>query len=133
MPTRFSLSEPNPGVWFSFDEDDPQSGKICIRLANQAERDKIRKATRTQKEIFRQGQRFEVEKTNDDLFSEMLWDYCIVDWIDLEDDNGKPIECTKENKLKLMKEHVGFQLFVGQSIEKLNNEIESRLDLTGKN
>jgi len=133
MATRFSLTEPNPGVWFAFDEDDPDSGRICLRIANQAERDKIRKATRTQKDIFRQGQRFEVEKIDDDLFSEMLWDYCIVDWERLEDDDEMPIECTKENKLKLMKEHVGFQMFIGQCIEKLNDEIEAKLDLTEKN
>lgn len=129
MGTRFSLVDPNPGVWFSFNEDDADSGRICVRVMNEAERRKIRKATT--KKILKRGQW--VEDINDDKFSEMLWDYCIVDWEGLEDDAGKPIECSRENKLKLIREHVGFQFFVSTCIERVTEQIENQLEVVEKN
>lgn len=133
MPTKFALSNLNPGSWFSFNENDPESGSICVRTINDAERNKIRKATRKKRVEYKRGQRFEVEDFDDDAFTKMLWDYCIVDWKDLEDDDGNPIECTVDNKLKLIREHVGFQLFVSNCIEKVTEEIEDHLRLVEKN
>jgi hypothetical protein len=121
------MKDPNPGAWFKFNEDDPKSGEISIRAVNAAKRREIQKKCIKQKVEYKHGQRFEFTESDDDLFSEMLWDYVIADWHDLEDDDGKPIECTKENKIFLMLNNVGFALFVNECLEKVNDDLENRI------
>lgn len=133
MGTRFSLKDPNPGVWFVFDEADPNSGRVCVRVMNPAKAQEIAKATGRKRVEYRNGQRFEVTDTDEEKRSRMLWDYSIVSWERLEDDEGKPIECTTDNKQKLMLEHIGFAAFIGNCIDKLNAEYESRREAVEKN
>lgn len=133
MATIFNFKDPNPGVWFKFDADDPESGEICIRATNQARRDEIRKKTMKRRVEYKHGQRFEVTDTDDVLFSEMLWDYSIVDWKGLVDEEEKPIPCTTETKTKLMRENVGFAQFVGACITKINEDFEDRAQVVEKN
>ena len=133
MATIFNFKDPNPGIWFKFDADDPESGEICIRATNQARRDEIRKKTMKKRDLFKHGQRFEIVETNDELFSEMLWDYSIVDWKGLVDEDEKPIPCTTETKVKLMTENVGFSVLVGEFINQINEEYEDRKAAAEKN
>lgn len=133
MATKFSMKDPNPGVWFKFDQDDPDSGEISIRAVNQRKRREIQRKCIKNRVEYKHGQRFEVQDTDDDAFSEMLWDYIIADWNKLEDDDGKPIECTTENKLILMAENVGFQQFVNACLFKLTEEYEERAEAIEKN
>lgn len=133
MGTKFNLKDPNPGAWFKFDEDDPKSGEISIRAVNAAKRREIQKKCVKRRVEYKHGQRFEFTESDDDLFSEMLWDYVIADWHDLEDDDGKPIECTKENKVFLMLNNVGFALFVNECLEKVNEGFEERTKAVEKN
>ena len=127
MATIFSIKDPNPGVWFKFDEDDPESGEIAIRAVNQAKRAEIqRKAVKSRVE-YKHGQRFQYQDTDEELFSQLLWTYTIVDWNGLEDEDGKPIPCNDENKLFLMQNNVGFSQFVGACIEKMNELNEDRV------
>ena len=127
MPTVFSIKDPNPGVWFKFDDSDPDSGEICIRAVNQAKRAEIqRKAVKSRVE-YKHGNRFSYQDTDEDLFSKLLWTYTIVDWSGLMDDDGKPIPCDDDNKLFLMQNHVGFSQFVGACIEKMNELNEERV------
>lgn len=130
MATRFSMKDPNPGVWFKFDENDSESGEISIRPMNAAKRREIQKRCVKNRVEYKHGQRFEYTETNDELFSEMLWDYVIADWTKLEDDDGKAIPCTKENKCMLMLENVGFAQFVGNCMEIVNEDIEERMKAT---
>lgn len=133
MATKFSLRDPNPGIWFKFNEDDPESGEICVRPVNAEKRSEIQKRTVKRKVEYKHGQRFEYVETDDDKFSEMLWDYVISDWTKLEDDDGKPIPCTTENKLFLMLNNVGFSQFVATCTEKVNEGIEERFKVAEKN
>ena len=133
MSTKFNMSNPNPGIWFQFDEDNPESGEISLRPLNSAKREEIRKKTIKSREKFKHGQRFVIEDTNDELFSEMLWDYSIVDWSGRVDDDGKPIECTTENKLFLMRNHIGFSMFVSEKMVDLAEQYESRISLENEN
>lgn len=127
MATVFSTKDPNPGAWFTFDETDPESGRIQVRVCNQEKRREIQKKCVKRKVEYKHGQRFEYHDTDDDLHSEMLWDYSIVAWEKLEDDDGKPHVCDTETKMFLMRNNVGFAQFVGQCIEKLNDEEENRV------
>jgi hypothetical protein len=133
MATKLSMAEPNPGIWFKFDENDPESGEVGIRPLNPATREEIRKKCVKKRVEYKHGQRFPVEDVNDDLFSEMLWDYSITGWTDLVDDNGKEIEVTPENKVFLMRNHVGFARFVGDKMEKLSEEYEGKLSVENQN
>ena len=131
--TIISMRDPNPGIWFKFDEDDPNTGEICIRAVNQKKRQEIqRKCSKKRVEYKNQG-RFEVVDQNEELFMEMLWDYTIADWKGLMDDDGKPIECNTENKLYLMQNHVGFATFVGECIGKVSDMHEERVGDSVKN
>ena len=125
--TIISMKDPNPGIWFKFDEDDPNTGEICIRAVNQKKRQDIQKKTQRKKVEFKHGGRFEVIDQNEELFMEMLWDYTIADWKGLLDDDGKPIECNTENKLYLMQNHVGFATFVGECIGKVSDMHEEKV------
>lgn len=127
MGTVFNIKEPNPGVWFKFDEDDPESGEIAIRAVNQSKRAEIQRKSVKNRVEYKHGQRFQFTDTDEELFSQLLWTYTIVDWNGLEDEDGKPIPCTDENKLFLMQNNVGFSQFVGTCIEKMNELNEDRV------
>jgi hypothetical protein len=133
MGTKLSMKNPNPGIWFRFDENDPESGDVAIRPLNPAKREEIRKKAVKKRIEYKHGQRFEVEDVNDDLFSEMLWDYAITGWNDLLDDDGKPIDCTSENKFFLMRNHVGFARFIGSKMELLAEEYEGKITAENEN
>ena len=133
MGTKFSIKDPNPGVWFKFNEDDPDSGEIRIRVVNSSKRQEIQKACVKRRVEYKHGQRFEVQDTNDELFSEMLWDYSIMEWNRLEDDDGKPIVCDTDMKVFLMQNNIGFAQFVSRCLELITEEEESRVATIEKN
>ena len=133
MATVFALKDLNPGIWFKFNEDDPESGEICVRPLNAQQMDAMRKKGIKKKVEYKHGQRFEVQETNDEVFQEMLWDYVIHDWKGLEDDDGTPIPCTTENKLRLVLEHAGFATGVGEFREKAAEIIEDQIKVAEKN
>lgn len=72
------------------------------------------------------GRRFEYDEVNEKLQSEMLWDYCIVNWENLFSDKEykKPITCTKENKIILMNKSSKFINFVTEKLKELS-ELET--------
>jgi hypothetical protein len=127
MTTVFSTKDPNPGVWFKFDKNDPESGEIRIRAVNQAKRSEIQKKCVKKKVEYKHGQRFEYTDTKDDLFSEMLWEYSIAEWSGLVDDDGKELVCDTETKVFLMQNNVGFARFVSDCLDKLNEDEENRI------
>ena len=123
---KFDLNELNPGAFFSFDEyEGEDGGGVTIRLANGKTLDEINKACIKKKVEFRRGQRHEVIIDNDELRSKMLWEYVIIDWKGLYDQDGKEIPCTKENKVMLMQGSVKFSSFIGNCVEKLTEETEA--------
>ena len=69
---------------------------------------------------------------DEQLRSELLWDFMIVDWL-IYDGKGKPIQCTKENKVKLMMGSVDFAVFVGECIERLTDGERKRAEDQEKN
>ena len=117
---KLNLNDLNPGTWFKFDEGDPGSGSICLRILNAGKLAEIRDKTVTTKVEYHGENRFEYQNMDNAARDNIIWDYCIVDWKDLVDDEEKPIECNTENKIKLMNEHVGFSLLVEALLGKLN-------------
>ena len=133
--TVFNLDE-TQGDWFEFfeshidqktgepiyDDPIPGAGQVCIRDSREFWQDRL--AKRKKKHTFvlnpttRAMERVEYyeetpeedRKTREDSF-----DYVISDFKDFYDANKKPIECTRENKLKLIAIPV-FDRFVARCI-----------------
>ena len=130
---KLNLKDLNPGTWFKFDEEDPESGSICLRVLNAGKLAEIRdKTIKTQVE-YRGTNRFEYQSMDNAARDRIIWDYCIVDWEGLIDDEEKPIECTTENKISLMNGHVGFSVFIESCLEKLNKLNEIHAEYLEKN
>jgi len=130
---KFNMKDLNPGAWFNFDDDDPDTGKICVRVLNSGRLAEIRNTTIKTNVEYRGDKRFEFQDIDHSARDRIIWDYCIVDWVDLVDDDEAPIECTTDNKIKLMNEHVGFSLFVESCLDKLNAQNEINSEYSEKN
>ena len=130
---KLNLKDLNPGTWFQFDENDPESGSICLRVLNAGKLAEIRdKTIKTQVE-YRGTNRFEYQDMDNAARDRIIWDYCIVDWEGLIDDEEVPIECTTETKIALMNGHVGFSMFIESCLEKLNKLNEVHAEYLEKN
>jgi len=115
----------NEGTWFYFDEDNHDAGGICLRELSSEEYQKIEKLTVKTKQKFSHGNSYSAITTNEELAAKMRWDYCIVNWAEVQID-GIEVECNTENKVKLSKT-LGFIKFVSPCLEKLtetNNALE---------
>lgn len=117
---KFNLLALNEGSWFDF-TDNPDEGSICLRVCDGDTLKAIFKATSKSKVTYKDRQRYEYEEIDADLRSVMIWDYCIVDWKCLTDQDGNLIPCTKETKLLLMGKSVSFATFVSGKINELND------------
>lgn len=133
MSTTLSMKDPNPGIWFKFNENDPKSGDICLRVVNPEKMKEIRDQAIKKRVIFKHGQRFEIEDINENLYSKLLWDYSIKDWEGLDDEGGNEIECNVDNKVFLMNNHVGFANFVGDKITELSERYEKDMNFENEN
>lgn len=130
---QFDMENLNPGVWFEWEGD----AKVQLRVCDTEKMSEIRKSTvKVVKEVVfhpttRVAQKVEDEKVDEENYSKLLWDYCIVDWKNISDASGNPIPCTTENKMKLMTKSFKFSKFIGDSISKLiekeAQESETRL------
>ena len=125
--------EHNPGVWFKFNENDPDSGEVCVRLATPRKTREISKASGRQKIEYKGGQRYNYTETDEEKSSRLLWDYIIVDWRGLEDNDGNPIPCTPEKKYDLMMDNLLFFRFITNCVTRLNDEAEQDRERIEKN
>lgn len=137
----FDLDKINDGEWFPFFEsrinekgeveyDEPKegAGRVCIRdfstiIEQQVGKRKkksefvLNPVTRSMERVtyFEDYPEEQKQRDNDDV-----WDYTITAWEGFYDKNGDVIECTRENKIKLMKLPV-FDRFVGRCLQMLSN------------
>ena len=112
---KIDTKNPNPGVWFSFGD-----AEVCIRLFPASERERVMSKCSKKKEYFKAGRKIVEEVINEELFSELLWDYCIINWKNITDQDGNEFPCSKENKIFIMKESPRFSNFIADCLEKLN-------------
>jgi hypothetical protein len=126
---KFDMNNLNPGTWFYFDQDDESGGAILLRVCPQGEVRRINNLCTKKPVKFRKNQPY-VDKEVDTAQEErLLWDYCIVDWKDIEDANGVPIECTQDTKDKLMQGDPGFSEFVAERMRMLREVGINKEDL----
>ncbi len=130
---KFNLKDLNPGTWFYFDDSKPDDGKISIRVLNSKRLAEIRTGTVKTEVEYRSGNRHEFQVIDHAKRDEMIWDYCIVDWEKLTDDEDNPIECNTANKIELMNNHIGFSTFVESCLTRLNNDAVTYAEYSEKN
>lgn len=140
---KVKINTPNPGTWFNFKEDNSEEGGVCVRAVTPSVLAEIEK--KNSKKHFEYAapvgpngrrlpaQRFEwIEYDEEALFADR-WDYCIVDWRNLTDENNVPIPCERENKAKLMGENLLFSAFILQCLTKLNEVVSAEMKESAKN
>jgi len=116
---RVDMQKLNPGSWFSFDDDDPDFGRICLRVCP---KDKDREFEETtSKKVVKTFKGLPYDSTERDpaAYDALLWDYVIVDWEGIIDANGDQVPCTKEHKLSLMGNEPEFSRFVIEQLSLL--------------
>ena len=125
MAMKIDLKNLNPGVTFYFDESDKKGGHVILRILSGAKLDAITNQCR-QKRVEVKGSpptRFEYldfKKGGEDKEFELTWDYCLMSWQKVVDEDGKDIPCTPENKAILMRESPMFSSFVMDCVRKVN-------------
>lgn len=132
---KFDMGNLNPPAWFYFDDSDPSQGKVLLRVCSGTDLDDInRKTSKKQPPEYRRGNRYEIpDKVDEKRRAEMLWDFMIVDWEGVLDQNGYEIKCTPDNKNKLMRESVAFATFIASSLDKLTADITKYQEEVEKN
>ncbi|WP_432736111.1 hypothetical protein [Maridesulfovibrio sp. FT414] len=130
---KFNLENLNPGTWFNFDDSNPESGRICVRRLNAATGKRLSRECTSTVRKFSKGKPYEVSEFNEDQFDLRFYDYVIVDWEGVEDENGTPIPCTAENKKVLAQESIFFQGLIAEAMEKLEIEQAEKEEAAEKN
>jgi hypothetical protein len=110
----------NAGTWFLFNEEDVSEGRICLRICAGKDIDNINKLSKKTTVEYRKGQRFEVQNVNNELYQKLLWDFCIVDWENVQELDGALIPCNAENKIRMMNTCNMFAAFVIDALDKID-------------
>jgi hypothetical protein len=123
------LDNLNPGTWFDFDD----GGRVCLRVCDTDTFRSIRKKITKKKVEYKQGQRHVFDDTDEDLQTELMWEYCIVDWANFKDKNGIDIPCNSDMKKLLMGKSIKFSRFVLDKFLELSEIEKERLEKEEKN
>ncbi len=112
-------------------------GRVQLKIVSAGEFKEIRKQTVKKRVDFKKVDgipgRFPFEEIDEDLQNELFWDAVIVSWENFSDKNGKPIPCTKENKVLLMNRSAKFSKFVADSLKILSEEEALQAETVSKN
>ncbi len=112
----------NPGQWFYFDPDNPETGGLRLRIATPKEVQRIDRLTVKHNWKFERGtgRRYDDQKEDEKLAHALRVDYSITNWKEVYLDNDDtPAECTRANKVRAM-ESPDFMKFYLESMEELN-------------
>ena len=121
------------GTWF----DVEGGGRIKLRIMTPDVNKVIRKKTVKKRVDFKKVEgvpsRFEYEEVNEDLQTELFWDYIIVDWENFIDRNGEQIPCTSENKVLLISKSTRFVSLLNGFLKELTDYEEEKTAQIEKN
>lgn len=126
-----NFNSENPGTWFPYYPDDEDAGGVCLRELSTDEYERIENLTVKVTRKFKRGQWVEDKKVDERLASRLRWAYCITDWKKTSLD-GKELECTDINKVKMMKV-IDFVKHVVDSLNELVDANRSLEDARVKN
>jgi hypothetical protein len=125
----FNLNDLNPGTWFDYEN----GSRVCLRVCAVDDTKNIRKQTTKKKIEFKNNQRVIYDEVNEELESQLVWDFCIVDWEKFFDSRGNSIPCNKEMKLLLMGKSLKFSNFVNEKIKILADLVSENAEDEIKN
>lgn len=140
------------GDWFDFFEsridiktgdityDDPKTGtgRVCLRdmgvFVRERRRNRKKKTAIVQNKGTRGMEQIELLQTGEEEAQERddAFDYAITDFENFFNGNGKPIKCTRENKMKLLAIPV-FDRFIARCFELQQNASKIQAKVTEKN
>jgi len=137
---KFSSQNTGKVFYFPGQEDVNQKDKAWIRMrpmSNDMVRKIVKSATSIQidlKSVAGDDKLHQVqwEEHDHDLIYEETWDYCIMDWGNVEVDD-RPVECNKENKLMLLGNDVFFFKCATEYRSELEKDLEALADIERKN
>jgi len=114
----------NPETKFDYlDEGEWVSLRICpFEVSRKIAKECHLKDKRDYRVIEGQPYIFKEDISNDDLYLEKIWDYCIVDWL-LHDAHGNEIPCTGEMKKLLMNGSIRFASFIREKLDDLRKAV----------
>ena len=131
--TKFDISK-NTGVWFDMEG----GGRVKLRTLPVSDLKRINKATITKTPFVHVVDGREKvlthEVVDDDRWTSMVNDCCIVDWENLFDKDGNKIECNADNKDILMcMEDDTFREFVKEKLAVLSDHEKKEQEAAEKN
>ncbi len=130
--TVIDLSD-KPAKWFELEG----GGRVQLQTVSADAFKAIQKQTVKRKVDFKKIEgtpaRLEYEEVNTDLQNELFWDAVIIAWENLSDKNGKPIPCTKENKVLLMTRSAMFVKFITDSLKAVSEDEAKVAEQAAKN
>jgi len=118
---QIDLEKLNSGTWFDLDG----GGRICLRVcAGDDYRAILDQVVKRKSEVVfdpKTGRphRLSSEQTDERKLTELLWDFCIVDWVKIYDVKGETVPCNKEMKLLLMGRSPTFFAMVNSHLDRL--------------
>lgn len=112
-----NFNSKNVGTWFYFDESNLDAGGIRLRELSAGEAARIEKLTVKHRRKPVRGAMVDVAQEDSKTATRLTWDYCIVDWKNVQLD-GQEMECNTENKLKMVS-CTDFAKFIGDCITEL--------------
>lgn len=126
------LKNLNPPVRFYWSEDE----WVDFRVLSDADLRKLRKEV-TQKRVEYKKidgvvERIEYRDVDEEKLTELINDYCIVDW-SLVDTEGNQIPCSTENKNLLMLHHPKFSNWASKCLRRIRKDNELVEELLEKN
>lgn len=133
---KLNMNNLNPGTFFPWDGE-PKNSKngITVRELSSGELKRINKATFKKNIVMydRKGTPYNEPVYDEEKQDEMIYDYSIVNWTGLEDDDGKPIPCNTKNKYALMSEVPAFMMFVTECIKQVSTVAKDTEEAAEKN
>lgn len=131
----FDLENLNEGAWFDY----PDGGRVKVRaytpgiIADIQAKHTHRSVEYKQAKKHGQLQAVPDEQVDMVAARDDINAYVIVDWEGFEAPDGTPIECNRENKLRLMNDEPKFYAFVDECIEILVPALADEAEESEKN
>jgi len=136
---RSELLEDGEPEYFDPEPDEPCH--VTLRLADPDKVEEIHKLTRTpttdwvlnpKTRGMERCKDFDQTPEQRKVERELIWDHAIVEWEGVLDKHGKVVECTIENKIRMMNVPV-FSRFVSRCLQLISGEIAEKKEEQRKN
>jgi hypothetical protein len=125
---RIATNDLNPGIWIELNPEKPELGRLCLRPASAEFLDELHKKHTKKKTVYRRHQPAVEEVTDEAAYKRDLWDYSIVDWEGIQDQDGEDIPCTTEWKARLIMESPLFLRYYSRCLARVEELMEERAE-----